>query len=173
MFSTLHTSVLPLISEKYAPNLRIVFRQQIQPWHPSSTLTHEAAAAVLRLAPVRFYDFSALLFKHQKEYFDVSVVRESRNETYRRLAKLAGNVGLDEGEVYRLLEVSEEPGEGGSLNVGNGVTDDVKLMVKTNRLAGASVHVTPTVVFNGVVESSISSSFTGKQWEEWLDKNIV
>ena len=36
-------------------------------------------------------------------------------------------MGLDEGEVYRLLEVSEEPGEGGSLNVGNGVTDDVKV----------------------------------------------
>jgi len=35
------------------------------------------------------------------------------------------------------------------------------------------VHVTPTVIFNGVVENSISSSFTKEQWEEWLEKNIV
>jgi len=33
--------------------------------------------------------------------------------------------------------------------------------------------VTPTVLFNGIEEGSISSSFTGEQWKEWLDKNII
>ncbi len=58
------------------------------------------------------------------------VVKETRNETYRRLAKLAGEVGVNEKEVYGLLEVPDREGEGGSANVGNKVTDDVKLMVK-------------------------------------------
>jgi hypothetical protein len=40
-----------------------------------------------------------------------------------------------------------------------------------NRMQG--VHVTPTVVFDGVVENSINSSFTAAQWEEWLEKNVV
>jgi hypothetical protein len=60
-----------------------------------------------------------------------------------------------------------------------------------NRMQG--VHVTPTVnirpqqsqvhaqyfeqilqvVFDGVVENNISSSFSGEQWEEWLKKNIA
>lgn len=60
----------------------------------------------------------------------MNVVKETRNETYRRLAKLAGEVGVEEGKVYGLLEVGDQPGEGGSLNIGNGVTDDLKVMVK-------------------------------------------
>jgi len=45
-----------------------------------------------------------------------------------------------------MLEVADKPSPDGSLNVGNQVTNDIKVMVKTNRLVG--VHVTPTVVFN-------------------------
>ncbi|MCJ1249054.1 hypothetical protein MMC30_006276 [Trapelia coarctata] len=171
MFKTLYSSVFPLVKEKYPSKVQFILRQQIQPWHPSSTLVHEAAAAVLRLSPSKFYDYSAALFERQKEYFDVSVVNESRNETYKRLAKLAGETGAEENKILDLLRISDKPGEDGSLNTGNGVTDDVKLMVKANRLTG--VHVTPTVLFNGVVENSISSSFSPQQWEEWLDKNIV
>lgn len=170
MFNTLYKSVLPNIPKKYPSKVQILFRQQIQPWHPSSTLVHEAGAAVLRLSPDKFWPFSAALFEHQKEFFDVNVVHEARNDTYKRLSNLATSVGLDEGKVFDLLKISDEPGEGGSLNVGSQVTDDVKLMVKANRRTG--VHVTPTVLFNGIEEGSISSSFTGEQWEEWLDKNI-
>jgi protein-disulfide isomerase len=72
--------------------------------------------------------------------------------------------------VYGLLEISDKPGEDGSLNSGNGVTDDVKVQVKANRLTG--VHVTPTVVFDGVVNNEISSSWTVEQWEEWLEKSV-
>lgn len=90
-FSTFYNAVVPSIKSKYSsPGVRVIFRQQIQPWHPSSTLVHEAGAAVLRLAPSKFWEFSANLFEAQKEYFDVGVVGESRNETYKRLAKLAG-----------------------------------------------------------------------------------
>jgi hypothetical protein len=39
------------------------------------------------------------------------------------------------------------------------------------RLVG--VHVSPTVIFNGIVENSISSGWTKEQWDEWLQKNIV
>ena len=134
MFKTLNTSVFPLVSKKYDAKVRFIFRQQIQPWHPSSTLVHESAVAALRLAPGKFYDYSTALFDHQKEYFDVSVVKEARNETYQRLATLAGTVGIDEGKMMSLLEISDKPGEDGSLNSGNRVTDDVKIMVKVSPL---------------------------------------
>src|SRR4051812_3388338 len=58
MFNTVYTSVLPLIRSKYSSNVQILFRQQIQPWHPSSTLVHEAGVAVLKLQPAKFWDFS-------------------------------------------------------------------------------------------------------------------
>ncbi|KAL8699236.1 MAG: hypothetical protein Q9201_006118 [Fulgogasparrea decipioides] len=170
MFLTLYHSILPSLPKKYPGKVQFIFRQQIQPWHPSSTLVHEAAAAVLRLAPSKFWEYSKTLFDHQKEFFDVNVVKEVRNETYRRLAILAAQTGIDENKTYELLHVGDKPGEDGGLNIGNDVTDDIKVMVKVNRLLG--VHVTPTVLFNGVVENSISSSFTGEQWEHWLDKNI-
>ena len=110
--------------------LRVIFRQHIQPWHPSSTLTHEAGAAVLKAAPEKFWDFSAALFEHQKEFFDISVVNETRNKTYERLAKIAGHVGVSENEVLKLLVINEKAGHDGELNMGNNVTNDIKLMVK-------------------------------------------
>jgi protein-disulfide isomerase len=173
LFKTFYTTVYPLIQQKYtSPGVRVIFRQQIQPWHPSSTLVHEAGAAVLRVAPEKFWRFSEMLFEKQKEYFDVNVVHEARNETYKRLAKLAGSVeGIDESKILKLLEVGDKPGEGGSLNIGNEVTNDVKLMVKANRVTG--VHVTPTVMWDGVVEGAISSGWTREQWEEWLAKNAA
>lgn len=123
-----------------------------------------------KVDPTKFYAFSAALFDQQKDFFDVSVVNETRNATYKRLAKIAGSVGVDEKKVYELLEISDKPDADGGLNSGNKVTDDVKVQVKANRLTG--VHVTPTVVFNGVVNNDISSSWTEKQWEEWLEKNV-
>ncbi|KAJ5092230.1 hypothetical protein NUU61_007100 [Penicillium alfredii] len=154
MFITLDT-LRPMIAQRYNPRLQVIFRQHIQPWHPSSTLTHEAGAAVLRVTPEKFWDFSAALFKRQTEFFDVSVVNETRNKTYERLAKIAGEVGVDQKKVLDLLIISETPRDDGQLNSGNQVTNDIKWMVK------------------GVEERGISSSFTAAQWEEWLAKNVV
>ncbi|KAH7319345.1 hypothetical protein BKA65DRAFT_99988 [Rhexocercosporidium sp. MPI-PUGE-AT-0058] len=171
MFNTVYTSVFPLIKQKYASKVQILFRQQIQPWHPSSTLVHEAGVAVLKLQPSKFFDFSKALFDDSKSFYDVNIVNETRNKTYERLAKIGGKVGVNEQEMYNLLHISDKPAEDGSLNSGNGVTNELKVLVKMNRMQG--VHVTPTVVFDGVVENGISSSFSAEQWEEWLEKNVV
>ncbi|KAH7123882.1 hypothetical protein B0J11DRAFT_530133 [Dendryphion nanum] len=172
LFNTLYNTPLQeTLTTKYSSKVQTIFRQHIQPWHPSSTLVHEAAHAVLKLSPSHFYPFSAALFAQQKDFFDANVVNETRNDTYKRLAKIAGSVGVSEKEVYGLLEISDKPGEDGALNVGNGVTADVKTQVKMNRLVG--IHVSPTVVFDGVVNGDISSSWTREQWEEWLEKNVV
>jgi protein-disulfide isomerase len=171
-FNTLYHVVAPLIREnpKWASKLQVVFRQQVQPWHPSSTLVHEAAVAVLQLAPEKFYPFSDALFKDQKSYFDVNVVNETRNQTYKRLAKLGATVGVDESQLYEKLAISDKPGDDGSLNIGNAATNDLKVLVKMARLVG--VHVSPTVIFDGVIAGDISSGWTKDQWVEWLEKNI-
>merc|ERR1712000_438348 len=71
-FKTLQSVVFPLVkaNPQWASSLTFIFRQQVQPWHPSSTLFHD-----------------------QEAYFDVNIVNETRNATYRRLADLAGTVG--------------------------------------------------------------------------------
>lgn len=134
-FKTVYKSVLPMAKQKpYGSNVQFIFRQHIQPWHPSSTLVHEAGVAVLRLAPAKFWDFSEKLFEAQNDYFDVNVVNETRNQTYRRLAKLGATVGVNEDEMYKLLEIPDKPAKDGSLNVGNAVTDDLKVLVKVRTL---------------------------------------
>jgi hypothetical protein len=164
MFNTFY-ALKPIIADRYGSRLRVIFRQHIQPWHPSSTLTHEAGAAVLKIAPEKFWDFSSTLFKHQAEFFDISVVNETRNKTYERLAHIADTVGVDKKKVLDLLIISEIPGDDGQLNVGNQVTNDIKWMVKVSiclivhwnylyspnttkadRVVG--VHVSPTIFFN-------------------------
>lgn len=193
-FNTIYTSVIPLIRQKYASKVQILFRQQIQPWHPSSTLVHEAGVAVLKIEPGKFWDFSKVLptiqcsnhivyncifadshskalFDDSKSFYDVNVVNETRNQSYQRLAKIGAKVGINEEKMFELLKIPDKPAEDGTLNIGNGVTNDLKVLVKMNRMTG--VHVTPTVVFNGVVETGISSSFSAEQWEEWLEKNVA
>ncbi|KAL2129452.1 hypothetical protein VTI74DRAFT_7792 [Chaetomium olivicolor] len=176
IFKTLTNTLIPhiLANPNLSSRLQLIIRQQIQPWHPSSTLVHEAALAVNRLAngdPYKFLAFSEALFLDQRAYFDEALVDEPRNETYKRLAKLAAeSAGLDEGQVYKLLEVKKADGQEVK-NAGNEVTNDVKMIVKMARLTG--VHVTPTVLFNGVVAGEISSGWTQEQWEDWLRENIV
>ncbi|KAK5725080.1 hypothetical protein LTR17_013279 [Elasticomyces elasticus] len=170
MFNTVYDSVFPIVKQKYADKVQFIFRQQIQPWHPSSTLVHEAGAAVLQTNPEKFWEFSKALFADSDKFYDVNVVHETRNATYERLSKIAGGVGVDEKKIYDLLKISDKPGQDGSLNRGNSVTNDIKLMVKANRLTG--VHVTPTVLFNGVIEGGIASSFSKDDWEKWLEKNV-
>jgi len=78
---------------------------------------------------------------------------------------------VDGGKVLKGLRVADKAAKDGTLNIGNMVTDDVKVAVKMARLVG--VHVSPTVIFDGVVENGISSGMGIKEWEEWLEKNII
>jgi protein-disulfide isomerase len=50
------------------------------------------------------------------------------------------------------------------------VTDDLKTHIKMGRNMG--IHVSPTVVFNGELETAISSGWMKEQWLEWLEKNV-
>lgn len=43
---------------KYGGKVKVIFRLQVQPWHGSSTFTHEAALAVARVSPENFWSFS-------------------------------------------------------------------------------------------------------------------
>jgi hypothetical protein len=122
----------------------------------------------MKIEPSKFWPYSSELMKNQKDFFDVNVVNETRNQTYKRLAKLGGSVGVDEGQIFKMLEISDKPGADGSLNTGNAVTDDLKVLVKMARLVG--VHVSPTVIVDGVVDNSISSGWTKEQWMEYLEK---
>lgn len=146
-------------------HIRLVFKHIVQPWHPQSTLLHEAALAVKRLCGTdKFFEFSAILFKRQKEFFDANVWGKSREEITTELVTLAADFGVDESALAGLLALKPDVGDG-SLNRGTELTNVLKLAVKEARQR--SVHVSPTCAVNGILIDS-SSSWTVQQWEEYL-----
>lgn len=105
---------------------------------------------------------------------DITLVNETRNVTYKRLADLAAKTSkgaIDADSIYKQLAIPDTIGADGYVNVGNSITNDLKWTIKVARLLG--IHVSPTVVFDGVVVNDISSSFTVEQWQTWLNKNVV
>lgn len=168
------------IRDQFPKEVDVIFRHQVQPWHPSSTLVHEAALACLRLRPDLFWEYSEFLFLFQTGFFDVNVADETRNQTYKRLARgyadivTRSNSGSEHDaeaqKLYDLLAISNKPGKDGALNVGNKVTDDLKVLIKLGRQNG--IHVSPTVLWDGVVENSVSSSWGENDWMNFFKNKL-
>lgn len=164
LYKKLRTEIYPEVEKQFPGQFQFVFKHQIQPWHPSSTLVHEAALAVGLLAPEKFWAFSDALFAASPEYYDEPVYNESRPETYKRLAKLAHeSAGVDEAKFLELLAIapSEIP-----KNAANALQKDVKYFVRESRQNG--IHVSPTVLINGIVDNSFESSTPTETWVKKL-----
>jgi hypothetical protein len=58
----------PKFGEYGQGKVKVIIRLQVQPWHGTSTFTHEAALAVARVAPEKFWPFSLAvsLFRSRK-----------------------------------------------------------------------------------------------------------
>ncbi|CCM01739.1 uncharacterized protein FIBRA_03805 [Fibroporia radiculosa] len=152
---------------KYDGKVKLIFRPQVQPWHATSTYVHEAGLAAARVSPENFWKFATTLFKRQGEYFDIPASTMTPLQIREKLAELAGEtLGRDKvGAFQQLLALKSTP------NGGNGVTDDVKYTVKFARQNG--IHVSPTVVWDGVIAGEISSSWGEKEWSEFLQQKVA
>ncbi|PWN48417.1 hypothetical protein IE53DRAFT_347543 [Violaceomyces palustris] len=189
--------LLPLVQGQGSPYrglVRIVLRPYPQPWHSSSTLLHESALAVAKLSiddpnvtaePSRnaFWVYSLELMKQQERFFDGPSRGKAPDQIRGELATLVIDT-IGEGpkkqkeqalvgelhgtplgqSVKNLIRVEKEG------NVGSAVVPDLKYCVKYGRQNG--VHVTPTCSWNGLLEGSISSSFTENEWKAFLEKQI-
>ncbi|SJL02485.1 uncharacterized protein ARMOST_05813 [Armillaria ostoyae] len=137
---------------KYDGKVKAIFRPQVQPWHGSSTFTHEAGLA---------------LFKHQGEYFDIPTSTLTPLQIREKLARLADEVIQSKSvtdEFKDLLSLKSSP------NGGVAVTDDLKYTIKFSRQN--SIHVSPTVLWDGLVASEISSSWGEKEWTQFLAAKV-
>lgn len=154
--------VLPLFKER---GVNYKHYNVVQPWHAQSSYMHEAALAVEAVDANKYASFATALFAAQGQFFDDVTWDKSRAQIYAELAELAASsVGVDAAAVSAKLarKVVE-----GSHNTGNAVTDTLKFYTKFHRQRG--MHVTPTVMVNGVVDDSISSGWTLEQWTAYLD----
>ncbi|KAK4057674.1 hypothetical protein OIO90_001322 [Microbotryomycetes sp. JL221] len=161
-----YDSVLPLIRDG-SLDLKVVIRQVPQPWHSSSTLVHEAAIAVAQvLAEDKGNDFNDPgVNKQFNEFFkELMDNTESAVQTRERLADIA-QAYVDRNKFLDKVKT-------GKSNGGTAVTTDLKQAIKYGRQMG--IHVTPTVTLDGLVEPSISSSFSKDDWSKFFeDKQLL
>ncbi|KAH9482325.1 hypothetical protein JR316_0004423 [Psilocybe cubensis] len=158
----------PLIERggPYEGKVQVIYRFQVQPWHAMSTLTNEAGLAALRVSPENFWAFSLNLYKHQEEYFDIPTQDLTTRQVRDNLAKLAAEVlPADKVEAFKDLLAFK-----GSPNGGNAVTDDLKYNIKFSRQNG--VHVSPTVLWDGLYQSKIESSWEDRDWKDFFSQQI-
>ena len=87
---------------------------------------------------------------------------KTRGQIYAELCALAATIeGVDAEAVAAALKLT------GPGNAGTGVTQAIKWAVKYHRCRG--IHVTPTVLVNGLEAGIVSSSWTAAQWKAWLE----
>ncbi|KAI0375940.1 hypothetical protein BV20DRAFT_26758 [Pilatotrama ljubarskyi] len=153
---------------QYAGKVKVIFRNQVQPWHATSTFVHEAGLAVARVAPDDFWKFSLALFARQGEYFDIPSSTLTPLQIREKLAALvAETIGEDKVAPFKaLLAIKPSPPNGGT-----GVTDDLKYTVKFARQNG--VHVSPSALWDGIIVNEVSSSWGEKEWTEFLVKKVI
>ncbi|WFD21959.1 hypothetical protein MEQU1_000619 [Malassezia equina] len=188
---------VPLLIGDEAPftgQVRVVVRPVPQPWHASSTYLHETALAIARLAPSDrtllanpstnpFWQFSQVLMRESERWYEAPVRGKSGDQVRAELATLAVQVLSDEPRKAgkpSLLSLSEGMPLGQAVrewtrvsddgNTGSRIVPDLKYCVKIGRQN--AIHVTPTVLWNGVVEPSISSSFTQAQWTDFFQERV-
>ncbi|KAI8321517.1 hypothetical protein GQ54DRAFT_261627 [Martensiomyces pterosporus] len=167
MWRTLTGQVLPYLRAEH-PSVSVIFRHQVQPWHPNSTLLHEASLAAEKINPDSFELYSSALFDHQAEYFDEATIDKTRTELYQKLSALAVSTNAvdDTQSMLQLLDIQA----GEPRNAGNAVTSDLKYHIRLARAQG--IHVSPTVVFDGIRDDGVSSSWTLEQWNAWLEPKL-
>jgi len=168
MALTIESVLKPLFGTggQYDGKVKVIIRLQVQPWHGSSTFTHEAALAVARVSPTHFWPFSLALFRKQGDFFDIPTSNQTPLQIRENLANVAAQVippdAID--GFKELLKLK------GSPNGGVAVTDDLKYNIKFARQN--SIHVSPTVLWDGLVAGEISSSWGEKEWKEFLAQKV-
>ncbi|KAN0126747.1 hypothetical protein V8E52_000387 [Russula decolorans] len=153
---------------RYEGKIKIIFRNQVQPWHGASTFTHEAGLAAARVSPDKFWPFSLRLLQRQEEYYDIPASTLTAIQIREKLASLYAESGVsgDQIEVFKdLLRNKSTP------NGGVSVTDELKYTIKFSRQNG--VHVSPSVLWDGLFASEISSSWGETEWAKFLEQKVA
>ncbi|KAJ7626193.1 hypothetical protein FB45DRAFT_923150 [Roridomyces roridus] len=161
--------LVPLLGPggKYHGKVKAIFRPQVQPWHASSTYVHEAGIAVARASPESFWAFSLELFRRQEEYFDSAVEKKTPSQIRSSLASLAAGI-LPPKAALVVADLIALAGPG---NGGTAVSNDLKYTIKFARQNG--IHVSPTVLWDGLIANEISSSWAEKEWTEFLTAKVA
>ena len=125
-----------------------------QPWHSQSATLHRALASVHSLKPETSWAFLGALYEASSTWEDAETENLSENQILEKASKIAESAtGIEASAVLSNCKSAE-------------VTTLLKDHARYSR--GNSVHVTPTVLFNGCRVVDFSSSWTIEDWAQFL-----
>ena len=110
-----HETFVEKVLPHHGDDVRLLVYHQVQPWHPQSTMLHEAAIAVADVGGNdAFWKFSSALYATQTDFFDANAWGKSRAQIYDELAALAEtSAGVSAMDVSaRLARVVDPDGAG-------------------------------------------------------------
>jgi len=155
---TVCAEVLPTMETSKPGDVQFVYHNVIQPWHPQSALAHMTFFAIKQLnGPQKATEFANLFVDHRENFTSDKILNKSNRQVLQELSELGALVGVDSAAILSKL-------------TGGDTTGDVKLSAKFHRKRG--IHVTPTVLLNGLEASFIESSYTAEQWIETLNSIV-
>jgi len=166
-FLMLTEEVLPLYAQKAPGKIQFLHYQYPQPWHAPGAYAAEVSLAVEAVNPSCYLPTCQYFFRKQAELaFDCVSYDRTRSAMYSILASAAAEAsGVDAASVLQKVQFL-----GTSPNAGNEMGQLVKWYAKHGRKNG--IHVTPTVLVNGIEEPSISSGWSLDAWTEYLDNKL-
>ncbi|KAI9325847.1 hypothetical protein DFJ73DRAFT_868124 [Zopfochytrium polystomum] len=168
IFTRLVEDVVPYAEEAYPGKVAFVLRQQVQPWHPQSALLHEVLIAATRVSPSAFQATAKTLFAVSENFYDAYSYSKSRIQLYEELAaEVEKGAGVDKSKILALLKLNTADG---AKNGGNSVTDELKVQIRIARQN--AIHVSPTVLWNGLIDNNVSSGWDLAKWKEFLDERV-
>lgn len=159
LFKRLQDEIVPEMEARGTINkFTIKFVNVVQPWHGGqSSVLHECALAVARLDPSKFWVASRALYDNIEVFYDSNVYDLSKRQLVDRVATLLCQVtGVSKEAIVELVQTGDPKPDGSPNNVGSKVAVDLKYLTRYGRTIG--VHVTPSVVINGIHFPSIESS---------------
>ena len=125
-----------------------------QPWHAQATPLALAALAVQELAPASFIPYLTKLFEEREvSWTDETSCDRTYTEHVDLLATYAKDLGLDEAAFREAFA---------------GAVQSLKFCAKFGRQNG--IHVTPTVIVNGIIDNAVSSSWGKSEWTDLFAK---
>ncbi|WVR04295.1 hypothetical protein IAU60_001295 [Kwoniella sp. DSM 27419] len=170
IIQAINSDVLPLIRPggKYAGQLELIVRLYPQPFHYFAMFPTEALVVFGQLHPDLFWDYLLAVYSVREEYLNKPAVDMTPSTARDKLVHLALDLLEKKGKTSGPL--SKAFGEfRGRLD-----QDDVSAAIKYNIKVGRQngVHVTPTVLLNGLKEDSVSSSWGKSEWEQFLSDKL-
>jgi len=156
------------VGGRYEGKIKIIFRNQVQPWHGASTFTHEAGLAAARVSPDKFWPYSLRLLQRQEEYYDIPASTLTALQIREKLASLYAESGVSGNQVEAFKDLLRNKS---TPNGGVSVTNELKYTIKFSRQNG--VHVSPSVLWDGLLASEISSSWGETEWAKFLEQKVA